>query len=1228
MTEPIPSPITDAFGTRLDPSELLHGLAELGVRDARLIVADDGLVLECDDPDQRSDVTARALTWLRSRFSPLVPLRSRGRTYDDAGIVDERQRRTEIVTLVELTRPPLESLPLLENLLDRLGPGTGGGVGNTMVRPEVDDPAHAQLSEELAQALDRELPARGWSPAQATLTWVLPAGTGMTVATSAGQEDLEHDGPHFLAWSRPGGDTGIRPAVLVAASRALAALRWLARALCDLQAELSPGEEILFDGLAWKAARRPTVAVPPDGSRKRIHIDPERCTRCGVCAQMCPEGYLSPEGQPVGDDPTACARCYDCVDACPADAIRPTQAPDTATLASSLRHRPGWLSRLAGLPGPSFPAPFPPSYLLPKKDPGPPRYVLGLAVMTMQEHAAVLLRDGEIVGAIEHERLVRVRHAGWHPVGRPGVTAAVDPTTAIEETFCRRPIRALLEQAGITLDDIDIIAVNGLHGRYAGAISFVDGAAQLPTIRTGRVVYLPHHLCHAASVYRLGPPGDAWVLTVDGRGDRECAAVWRATDGRLRAVETVLSLTDRSIGGVYEGITRLLGFGTHGQGSVMALAAFGRPNIDLREHLSMRDDGTLCVHESGIDERFAHLARQPHEPLRQEHKDLAASLQQALESVALALLRRNSGNYDVDTLLLAGGVALNCRMNEHLRRWLRPRRMFVQPGANDAGTALGAALQAWADAGGAPAPPMEHAGLGPAFDDTAIEQAVRRSGLRYRRSDSIAADTAARLAAGEIVCWFQGPMEFGPRALGARSILADPRRPVTHALVNAIKQREPWRPFGPSILAGHERQWIEDAFDTRFMLFTMPLVEERRAQVPAVVHFDGSTRPQVVHAETQPLYHALISEFHRLTGVPLVLNTSFNRRGEPIVCTPQDALESFTALGADVLAMGNFLIEREPAEPAVPPPAEELAALPGGRRLSLRLTTRCDLDCGHCTLRDQHGRPDRSFESARNALVAGRYAGCDELVLLRGEPTLRADLAEIVRAARAMGYRFVQIQTNAKTLASPDLRGLLLDAGVDSFEVQLLAASEALHDELSGVPGSLPPIVQGIRGLLQSGRQVLVTIPVLAGNLAHLTSIVTLAGELGARRIQFNFPRPVEMPDRIITTQVPRLAAAAAAVREASAYAQRHGMRVSTEALPFCHLPPELHATPDATEEWRRHRIDDLHLVHESAADARGTQRPEAPPCRECILRTSCPKTWALYLELFGSSELRAITPP
>jgi carbamoyltransferase len=537
--------------------------------------------------------------------------------------------------------------------------------------------------------------------------------------------------------------------------------------------------------------------------------------------------------------------------------------------------------------------------------------ILGLSVATTEHHAAALVVGGQLVAAAEEERFNRIKHYGARPRSAPHANLINDATLSLADVLCKDAVRYVLDAGGIRLSDVDRIAVNGIPRRFADTYSATDPSRPPGVVSEGRYVFVPHHLCHAASAFRLSGMREANVLTLDGRGERETAAFFRASeDGSLVRVWDVLVGDRHSFGGCYETASRQLGFGPHGQGAVMALAALGVPRVDLTSALDVQSHADRRLDERALWRLLDAYARRPDDPIAARHRDVAASVQRALEDGAAALAREAFAEHPSRGLCLAGGVALNCPMNGHLRRVTGAAEVFVQPAAHDAGTAIGAALEvAWRE--GEPlAAPMRTGAWGPEFDEDAMAAALRSAGLQATRMADPPGDVAHRLADGRIVCRFSGRMEVGPRALGQRSILADPRRELLKPRLNAMKSRAEWRPFGPSIRAGAEGEWFTEAWDSPFMLFTFFVHPERQGEIPVVVHGDGSTRPQAVHPDVLPDYAALIDAFAALTGVPMVVNTSFNRGGEPIVCTPSDAIASFLGLGADSLALGPFLIDR------------------------------------------------------------------------------------------------------------------------------------------------------------------------------------------------------------------------------------------------------------------------------------------------------------------------------
>jgi carbamoyltransferase len=367
-----------------------------------------------------------------------------------------------------------------------------------------------------------------------------------------------------------------------------------------------------------------------------------------------------------------------------------------------------------------------------------------------------------------------------------------------------------------------------------------------------------------------------------------------------------------SLGMLYEQVTGYLGFlHSSDEYKVMALASFGKPHYlaDFRHMVQVTGEGRYTVQPPRLTERFG-PARRRGEPLEQRHCDIASSLQIVLEETVLDLadwLHRVSG---VSNLCLAGGVALNCVLNARLRDRSPFQDIWVQPAAGDAGTALGAAL--WIDAceRGARSFRMDHAFLGPAHDDGEIERFLQWSKVPYRRLANVPEEVAALLAQDRIIGWFQHRMEFGPRALGARSILASPLHASMQARLNDIKDREDFRPVAPVVLEEEAGAWFAGASVSPFMLFVYDVLPDKADRIPAVRHVDGTARIQTINRRQHPLYYDLIKAFAQRTGVPVLVNTSFNTRGEPIVCSPRDAVECFWTSPLDALAIGSFLAEK------------------------------------------------------------------------------------------------------------------------------------------------------------------------------------------------------------------------------------------------------------------------------------------------------------------------------
>jgi carbamoyltransferase len=569
--------------------------------------------------------------------------------------------------------------------------------------------------------------------------------------------------------------------------------------------------------------------------------------------------------------------------------------------------------------------------------------MLTLGLLNMRDAAAALVEDGRILAAAEEERFVRTKHVTALPI---------------------QAIRSCLHETGMAFSDLDAIAVPWKYWQVARRATLALRAmVQSPTLfrvkgrRTldrreewrelarlrhhlsrvfqhgsRRPTYLDHHLCHAASAYLPSPFERAAILVVDGASEAHTAMLALGEDDRITVLKRIP--LPHSLGQFYAAMTAYLGFRPdHDEYIVMGLAAYGEPRFAtwLRQNvLRTLPDGEFQLDTTMLDFHLARVgmfsrrlleslgpARGREDEITQRHRDVAASVQQVLEETLLHLARHLLALTSADRLCLAGGVAFNCVANSRLRQELNVPEVFVQPAAGDAGAALGAAL--WVshhgrEGGRSDATTrtvMRDAYLGPRFDDPTCRAALDRAGLRWQvLSDAALYErVATELVRGRLVFWFQGRMEWGPRALGNRSLLADPRREDMRELINAkVKFRESFRPFAPAILAEDATDYFDTPSSSPFMLFTCPVRPSAKGLIPAVVHVDGTARIQTVD-QTNPRFRSLLQAFQHQTGVPVLLNTSFNVQ-EPIVCTPEDAISCFLRTEVDWLAMGNLLVER------------------------------------------------------------------------------------------------------------------------------------------------------------------------------------------------------------------------------------------------------------------------------------------------------------------------------
>ena len=554
---------------------------------------------------------------------------------------------------------------------------------------------------------------------------------------------------------------------------------------------------------------------------------------------------------------------------------------------------------------------------------------LGINYSQMHDSSACIVRDGELLFAVAEERISRLKHDARFP--QLAIEACLDfakiSAAQVDEVcFGWQPAGQVFRH------DLKLYVTGHWPLSYMNVLNSTRHFASMRHQESGaapyrrifgsgnpRFRYVDHHLAHALSAYAYSGFDDAAVVVMDGRGAWEATSVWHGHGGRLDHVLT-LDWPD-SLGLFYAQFTGFLGFVPNSdEWKVMGLAPYGVPGIDLSPYINP-NDAPYRVHTKhlvGDGVGFAHFAarlgapREPESDISERHKNLAFAVQDACETAMMSAVKLALQKTKAKNVCLAGGVALNSKANGKIAASGLVEQIFVQPAASDDGVALGAALAPYLDGNGKlPNKPMRHGYWGPAFDDQAIEKALETYKIRHTKLNDPAATAAQLLKEGKILGWFQGRMEFGPRALGSRSIIADPRDPEMNAKVNnAVKFREWWRPFAPSFRKEAAPEYLESAFDSPFMILTAQVRPEKRSVIPSVTHVDGSARPQTVEREINPLYYRLIDEFGKTTGVPVIMNTSFNLRGEAIVHTPTDALRTFFSSGMDALVIGSFLVEK------------------------------------------------------------------------------------------------------------------------------------------------------------------------------------------------------------------------------------------------------------------------------------------------------------------------------
>jgi carbamoyltransferase len=564
------------------------------------------------------------------------------------------------------------------------------------------------------------------------------------------------------------------------------------------------------------------------------------------------------------------------------------------------------------------------------------KYILGIN-SAYHESAACLISDGEIIAFAEEERFNRTKHGKTAKVDNPDVL----PLSAID--YCIKSARISLKDIsyfGYSFDPDDRLrnlilketTVEGDWGSQKGEELFRDKLLTIPARLsnlagediTHRFHWVKHHVCHAGSAFFVSPFEQAAILSVDGIGEFTTTFLGLGQASNIEAIKEITY--PNSIGLLWEKVSKYIGFSEYDAAKVMGLAAYGNPSKYLnafRRILKIEGNGGFIINNeitnfrtndfSSLEELLGRK-RDPGEDISERHADIAAALQRVTEDAVLTLTNYLEEQTKCENLCIAGGVGLNCLMNSVVMDRGAFRNLYIQPASHDAGTAVGAAFYIWNQIlGQKRSYVMDTAYLGPEYSELEIVDVLQRNDIKYLYCDDIEKRVAELISQGKIVGWFQGSMEGGPRGLGNRSLLADPRNPHIRDILNTkVKHREYFRPFAPSVLEEKADDWFtvrDKQQPFYFMLMVCHVRPNKKNLIPAVLHVDGTSRIHLVQRHVNLKYHRVIEEFEKLTSIPLVLNTSFNDR-EPIVCSPQDAVNTFMRTRIDALALGNYLVLR------------------------------------------------------------------------------------------------------------------------------------------------------------------------------------------------------------------------------------------------------------------------------------------------------------------------------